>query len=139
MNTATAIESAEDLIGIEDYKYDTVHVPEWNRTVTIRSMNAEDLVNWIDSLDGPTKKTAGVRMIIGSVVNPDTKQLLFTSEHIGGLKKKNARALGVLVNRCRAINGLNEEAKPHTCSSCGHIDTGKPEGDTAGEESGGAR
>lgn len=136
--TADPVTSADDILGIEDRKYDTVHVPEWGKTVTMRSMDGDELLTWIESLDGPTKKTAGVRALVTSIVHPDTKEQIFTTKHLEALKKKNSRAMGRLVNRFRVLNGLSEETVPHTCPNCGHVDGGKPE-DALGEGSGEAR
>lgn len=98
--------TADELDMIEDTQFVDVHVPEWKRTLRFGSLTANDMLNWVDANDGPAKKTAGLRLIIDSMVDGDGNRI-GNDKMINSLKRRNADVIRRLVEEVLKLNGMN--------------------------------
>src|SRR4029078_219786 len=67
--------SADEILAVDDTRYERVPVPEWKGTVRIRSLSAEEVQEYVESIDGPAKRNAMVMMMMRSAVDKDGRQL----------------------------------------------------------------
>jgi len=98
--------SFDDVDKANDLKYDTVEVAEWGGKIRLVSINAEDMIEFVESNDGPAKRTAGLRLIIKSAVDAEGNRI-FKDEHLQVLKKRNSATCNRIVNAILQLNGLN--------------------------------
>jgi hypothetical protein len=103
-----ALLSFDEIEKVEDTSYKVIDVPEWKGSIRIGSLNAEDMIDWVEANEGPAKRTAGVRLIVKSLVDKDGKRI-GTDQRIQAMKKKDARVLNRLVAEILELNGLNDK------------------------------
>jgi hypothetical protein len=108
--------SAEDFDDLEDTQFMEVTVPEWKdkagipRTLRLGSLTADDLLEWVDANEGPAKRTAGIRLVIKSLVDASGNRI-GTDKLINSLKKRNADVIRRLVEAVLKLNGMNVDAE----------------------------
>lgn len=95
----------EDVEASIDTEYKTIPVPEWKGSVRIATLTAADLLEWTEANEGPAKKTAGLRLLVKSLVDSDGKRI-GSDKHLQMLKQKNAMVLQRLISEVLALNGL---------------------------------
>jgi len=116
--------SAEDILGTDDIEY--VQVKAWrDRPLMLQSLSAGDMIEFVQSNEGPAKHTAGVRLIIKSVVHPQTKQRMFKDSDLEALKKKNSKITNTIVDAILKLNGLDKKAQDAAKNGSGET---QPEG-----------
>jgi hypothetical protein len=76
----------------------------------VASLNAEDMVDFIEANEGPAKKTAGVRLIVRSIVD-DKGERIGTDKHLAIFKRKDAKTIDMVVRRLMLLNGIGKEAQ----------------------------
>lgn len=106
----------EDILNVQDLKYKTVDVPEWGGEVTIRPLDGVAFDKWANFVencraDNGDMDTSGLRvqMLSISIVDPETKELLFTPDDITALSKKSSKAINRVYDAVEALNGVSEE------------------------------
>lgn len=100
--------SMDDIMNADDVKYKVIDA--FGGKVRIGSLNAGDMIEFIESNEGPAKKTAGVRLIIKSLVDKDGVRI-GTEKHLQGMLKRNAEAVNRVVGEILELNGMGEAAK----------------------------
>jgi len=103
--------SADEILAVDDTRYERVPVPEWKGTVRIRSLSAEEVQEYVESIDGPAKRNAMVMMMMRSAVDKDGRQLFGDPKVLGALKKKSMSAYVRLQDKILELNGLSDKAK----------------------------
>ena len=98
--------SIEEIDGVDDTAYVEVDVPEWKGTIRFGSLPAGAMIEWVESNDGPAKRTAGIRLLIRSLVDMDGKRI-GTDKHIEIFKKRDARVCNRLLDVVLEMNGLS--------------------------------
>lgn len=101
--TKRALLSIEDILKAEDTAYATV--PAWGSYVRLGSLDAGTMLDFIERNDGPGKKTAGIRILIQSLVDENGNRI-GKPEMIEAFKKKNAKVINELVDHIMVLNGL---------------------------------
>ncbi len=82
------------------------------KDVWIQSLPAGDMMDFRDTIDGPAKKTAALRLIIKSIVNNPTEgKRMLKDEHISFLRKLQEREIHALGKAILKLNGLDDDAK----------------------------
>lgn len=101
------------IMAAQDLPRESVEVPEWGGSVTIRALPA---IEW-DAFEastglGETRNLANIRArLVGlCLIDDDGKRLFKTDAEIVELGKKSARVLSRLFDRCKAINAVTDEA-----------------------------
>jgi hypothetical protein len=100
----------DEIVEAQDIQFTEVEVPEWGGTIRLGSLDAGELINFIEANDGPAKRNAGLRLIIKSLVNEDNKRI-GTDAHLEHFKKKNAKVCSRLVDEILKLNGLDAKGK----------------------------
>jgi hypothetical protein len=104
---------------IEDRKYKDVYVKEWDEKFTLQSLTAAQNGK-LQRLFLPEPATRGRKQVdkypyihatamVMAVVDPETKEPIFTQEDVYWLKEKNAGALQTIYDAVSDMNNLSEE------------------------------
>lgn len=96
--------SVEDMLNTPDVEYDEVEL--WGGLVRIATISAGDMVTFLESNEGPAKKTAGLRILIKSLVDREGNRI-GNDTHLEGFKKKSNKNVLKLVNAVTKLNGLD--------------------------------
>jgi hypothetical protein len=94
------IESAQDI--------DFVEVEAWGAFVRLGSLTAGDMLDFVEANEGPAKRTAGLRLIVKSLVD-DSGNRIGKLEHLEVFKKKDARTINKLIAEVLKLNGLTDK------------------------------
>ncbi len=99
--------SVEDMLAAPDvqYKYVDARPLGWPGRVRIGSLTANDLIEWTEANEGPAKRTAGLRLLIKSLVDKDGNRI-GRSEHLEKFKQKSHKAVDAIVKEIIDFNGL---------------------------------
>lgn len=104
--------SVEDIIAAEDETFAVISA--WGGKVRIGSLDAGTLIEFIKENANPaTKYTAGLRLIMKSLVDANGKRLVPKANQdrvIKDLEKKNAKEVTRVVNLITEMNGLGGSA-----------------------------
>lgn len=79
----------------------------------IGSLNAEDVIAWRESNDGPAKRSMGIRLFVNSLVDEDGKRIGDPRYFEAFKKKSNAIQERVLAEIVK-LNGLSVKAEKET-------------------------
>jgi hypothetical protein len=102
--------SIDDISTSSDIQYAEVEVPEWKGTVRFGTLDAGELIDFIEANDGPAKRNAGIRLIIKSLVDENGTRI-GTDKHLEVFKKKSAKVCSRLVDEVLRLNGLDAKGK----------------------------
>lgn len=100
--------SADDILGSEDTEYITVKA--WKGNVRIKSLTAGDLMELVQSNEGPAKKTFNARLIIASVVDKNGT-LVFSPSHQAALLRKSSKVSADIVMAILKLNGIDQKSQ----------------------------
>jgi hypothetical protein len=107
----------ELILAQDDRRYEDLYVPEWNLTVCIRSLTGEERERWQEGnrdMSDPRNpkivtKDFEVRLVLVSMVDPETKERVFMDGDVAFLRAKN----GAAINRCftvaQRLSGIGEK------------------------------
>jgi hypothetical protein len=98
----------EDVETVNDIRY--VDATAWGGTLRFGSLPAEDMIEFLESNEGPAKKTAAIRIIVKSWVDADGKRI-GTEKHIQMLKKKDSATISELVGVILKLNKLGQKGQ----------------------------
>lgn len=102
------------MLSADDVEYATV--PAWKVKdpksgemiqgyVRIGSLNAEDVIAWRETNEGPAKKTMGLRLFVNSLVDADGKRI-GTAQHYEAFKKKSNAIQERVLAEVIKLNGM---------------------------------
>lgn len=111
ISSADVLGSLDDIVSTPDVKYVTVVVPEWGgKKVRLGSLSAGEMIEFVESNEGPGKKSANVRLVMQSLVNANGERI-GDMKLLDQLKKKNSEVIVRLAGECLKLNGFDEAAK----------------------------
>jgi hypothetical protein len=102
--------SMDEYLAVEDVQYVTVPLPGGKGSIRLGSLNAGDMLDFIDSNETAAKKTAGLRLIVKSMVDAEGNRI-GNDKHLAGLRTKNASFTNKIVGEILKLNGMGEAAK----------------------------
>ena len=106
--------SKEQILSIRDIKIEELYVPEWNDSIFIKTMTAEERDKFEESIfirDGGKRKTDlfGLRAKMCAFVICDEKgNRLFTEKEVEALSQKNANALTRIFEKAQELAAIGE-------------------------------
>jgi len=109
----TKVFSFDELKSANGKHYDQVEA--YGGQVAIGSLGSGDMLEWLETNDDPAaKKEAGLRLLVKSVVDPETKSHLpkdAAAEWLAIFREKDARENGKVIKAILKLNGLDKAAK----------------------------
>lgn len=119
--------SIDQMLAAEDVEY--ALIPTWKVKdakgnlvqgyTRIGSLNAEDVIAWRESNEGPAKRTMGVRIFVNSLVDETGKRIGSPQHYEAFRKKSNAVQERVLAEIVK-MNGLTQKNEQQVCPRCSH-------------------
>ena len=103
--TDEKILSIDDIIAADDKEFATIPGFKAGEVFRIQSLTAGDMIEWSEANEGEAKRTAGLRLIVKSLVDATGKRIA-TDEHIGTLRKKSHRVTEGIVKEILKLNGM---------------------------------
>lgn len=109
--------SLDDMLATPDVEYREVRMPEWGGVLYIGSVSAADVIDWQESSEGEAKKTAGIRLIVKSLVNKEAFEgspggaRIGSDKHIAQLKQKAFKNIEKVVKQIIELNGMDAKGK----------------------------
>ncbi len=97
--------SVGDIIAADDIEYAKVPGFKVGEVFRIQSLTAGDLISWSESNEGEAKRTAGLRLIVNSLVDDKGTRIL-DDTHIAVLRKKSHKVTERLVKEILKLNGM---------------------------------
>lgn len=90
-------------------KTETMSVPEWDATIGLREMNAEDRLKFgEDAKKWPA--VAMVRLVINATFDPETGKPIFEPAHQDELLKQSGAVIDRIVTAICGLSGLGADA-----------------------------
>ena len=118
----------EDIVETKtDVQFAEIPVPEWKtkdgkESLRIGSLTGEDMIEWTEANEGPAKKTAGIRLIIRSLVD-DQGNRIGQDTMIQPLLKRNSAVLNRIVRAVLKLNGMDKAANELAKNESGGANT----------------
>ena len=98
--------TAQDILVADDIEYTKIPGFKPGQVFRIKSLTAGDLIEWSEANSGEAKRTAGLRLIIKSLVDGEGK-LIMSDRHIEMLKLKTHKVTERIVKEILHHNGMN--------------------------------
>lgn len=110
-----ALLSADDILAVDDRRYEIVPVPEWGGEVKLRSLTGKERDAFEASLSEQrgTKVKRNVenfraRLVALCAVNEENKLLFTNKQQVVLLGNKSVAALQRVFDKCNEMNGLSD-------------------------------
>lgn len=105
-----------DILGHDDFVTEEVNVPEWGGVVVVKAMNGLERDAYESSLfelrgKNVIRKMDNIRakLVAMTVIDPETKELMFTVADIETLGKKSAAALDRIFTVAQRLSKITAE------------------------------
>lgn len=98
----------EDALGEPDMTVEVMEVPEWKTKLRFGSLNAEEMIEFVEANEGIAKRTASVRLVQKSLINEKLERI-GDDKMLQRLMKKDAKIINRLASRLLVLNGLSED------------------------------
>ncbi len=108
MADADKILSLDEILKSDEVEYDTVPGFKDGEIIRIGSLTAGDLIEWSEANEGEAKRTAGLRLIVKSLVDADGNRIA-NDKHIASFRKFNHKKTEEIVKAILKLNGLRTE------------------------------
>src|SRR5262245_56354749 len=95
--------SLADFENADDVEYATIPAWKEGEVIRIKSVSAGDMIEWSEANDGPAKRTAGLRLIVKSVVDADGR-LLLNDSHLQMLRNRSHKKTEEIVKAILKLN-----------------------------------
>jgi len=103
------------ILNCEDLKTEEIEVPQWGGTVVIKAMTGQER----DAFESSLYETKGTqviskpeniraKLVSKTVIDPETKQPMFTVADIDVLGKKSAAALDRIFSASQRLSGISK-------------------------------
>jgi len=100
-------ETMDEMLSASDVEY--TNIEGWNGMIRIGSLTAGDMIEWSEANEGEAKRTAGLRLIVKSIVNSQG-QRIGQDKHIAMLRTKSHKVTEKIVKEILKLNGMNVKA-----------------------------
>jgi len=102
------VESMEEIAASNDVEYTTVEGFTKDKPFRIGSLTAGDLIEWSEANEGEAKRTAGLRLIIKSLVNSKNERYAMVAgdKNIQVLRGKSHKVTERIVKEILKLNGM---------------------------------
>jgi hypothetical protein len=94
----------------DDVEYATIPGFKEGQVFRIRSLDAGALISWSEANETEAKRTAGLRLIVQSLVDENGNRIA-DDKHIATFRKKSHKVTERIVREILKLNGINVEEK----------------------------
>ncbi len=95
--------SIEEMLAPQDTSF--VEVLAWGGVVRLGSLDAGEVLEFHESNKGPARKTAGLRLLIKSLVDASGTRI-GKAEHLDAFKKRDGKTIGKLTDAILKLNDM---------------------------------
>ena len=104
----------DDILNADDLKTEIVSVPEWGGDVMIKMMTGKERDNFEASCVGINGKSINMdniraKLVAKTVIDPETKEPMFTAADIEALGKKSSAALDRIFTVSQRLSKITEQ------------------------------
>lgn len=111
--------TVDEMLSADDVEY--ALVPTWKvrdpktgelvqAYTRVGSLNAEEIITWRETNDGPAKRTMGVRLFVNSLVDADGNRI-GNEKHYEAFKKKSNAIQERVIAEIVKLNGMTVKAE----------------------------
>jgi hypothetical protein len=104
INAAKIFETMDEMLAASDVEYAVID--GWSGSIRIGSLTAGDMIEWSEANEGEAKRTAGLRLIVKSIVNSKGERI-GNDKHIAMLRNKSHKVTEKIVREILRLNGMN--------------------------------
>ena len=97
--------SMQDIMVAEDVEYAYVEGFKPGTVFRIQSLTAGDMIEWSEANEGEAKRTAGLRLIVKSLVDEEGRSIA-GPEHLAVFRKKSHKVTERIVKDILKLNGM---------------------------------
>jgi len=97
-----------DILGADDLKMVSLHVPEWGGDVYIRTMTGDERDHYEQLVQGTDFKRIRSQLVVMTTCDV-SGTLLFSENDIGAVGRKSCRALDRIFALATKLNGITAE------------------------------
>jgi hypothetical protein len=131
--------TAKEIFAAKDLGTDLVEIPEWGGKVMIKELNSADR-DWLEAsmlvdaqsgkseltLKGKKGREFGAelfraKLVILSVVDPESHKRIFATEDLEELSEKSAKAISKIADAATRLNGLGDEEVKNLGEECERV------------------
>ena len=98
--------SVEEMMAAEDIQY--AEIEAFGGIVRIGSIDAGDMIEFIETNEGPAKRTAGLRLIIKSLVDDEGKRI-GKDEHLQLWMRRSQKTCNRIAETILELNGISKD------------------------------
>jgi hypothetical protein len=99
--------SAEDILNVDDFEYRDIVIPAWKGTIRLRSLTAQEAIDFLKEIKGSAKDEAHIKAIALVAVNGAGQQL-FKPDQMAKLKTKKSAVFTQLQDVFLEMNGFKK-------------------------------
>jgi hypothetical protein len=110
METTDRILSPLEFLDEDDVEYELIDGFKKGEKLRIRSLTAGDIIEWAEASEAnekELKRTAGLRLIVRSLVDENGHRQLTEVQHLEALRKKNHALTNRVVSAILKHNGMD--------------------------------
>lgn len=103
--------SKEEIVDAKDIESEVVAVPEWDGEVNVQGLTLAEKDSWTESLlsDGEASVTGATALLCALCIRDENGVRLFSSDEIGLLDEKSAKALDRIFQVAQRLSGIGPE------------------------------
>lgn len=119
MDKKTKILTRDEILNASDMVIEEVYVPAWKGSVFVKSLTGaerdrfeKDIIEWKGkgkNSKAEMKDNIRAKLVALTVVDPETKQLIFSRADVEVLGQKNASALDAIFSKAQELSKLSDE------------------------------
>jgi hypothetical protein len=114
-DTTERVLSIDEILAADDTTYSTIEA--WGGKVRIGSLSAGSMLKFIEDNKGPGRITAGLRLLLESLVN-ERNERIGSVKLLEAFKRKNSKEVNMVVKEILTLNGLGPDSE--------HVDISAP-------------
>lgn len=100
--------SIDEMLSTPDEQFENVEA--WGGIVRIGSLTAGEMIEFVEANEGAAKRTAGLRLIVASIVDKDNKRIGDPKVHVDLFRKKSVKETSKIVDAILKMNGMEKAA-----------------------------
>jgi len=110
--------SRDAIFDVSDIDFEDVPVPQWGGTVRVQALTGRERDKFEAEINGFARGGSGkkknfdnfrARLVVASVIDPETGALMFGASDVAKLGQKSSKALTLIADVAQRLSGLSDE------------------------------